>query len=88
MRQPNAFGLFDMVGGIWELTNDRYIDQRPMSSSIQPNPYFPLEGETDSVVRKGGMWGDPPSDLRAARREPVSLDYQNGDVGFRVVVKP
>ncbi len=88
MRQPNAFGLFDMIGGIWELTNDRYLDQRPMSSIIQPNPYFPLEGETDSVVRKGGMWGDPPSDLRAARREPVSLDYQNGDVGFRVVVKP
>jgi formylglycine-generating enzyme required for sulfatase activity len=88
LRQPNAFGLFDMVGGIWELTNDRYVDVRPPSETVQINPYTPLLDHMDPVVRKGGMWGDPPSDLRAARREPVSLDYQNGDVGFRVVMRP
>ena len=89
LRKPNGFGLFDMIGGIWELTQDRYIDERPISGVIPIDPYFPIENPaTDALVRKGGMWGDPPSDLRAARREPVSLDYQNGDVGFRVVMRP
>ena len=88
LKQPNGFGLFDIVGGIWEMTNDRYEDERSITTSIQENPYVPILEWTDSVVRKGGMWGDPPSDLRAARREPVSLDYQNGDVGFRVVMRP
>jgi formylglycine-generating enzyme required for sulfatase activity len=88
LKQPNGFGLFDIVGGIWEMTNDRYEDERSITTSIQENPYVPILEWTDSVVRKGGMWGDPPSDLRADRREPVSLDYQNGDVGFRVVMRP
>ena len=89
LRQPNAFGLFDMIGGIWEMTQDKYIDSRYIPATIPIDPYFPIQdAQTDSIVRKGGMWGDPPSDLRAARREPVSLDYQNGDVGFRVVMRP
>ena len=77
-KQPNGFGLFDMIGGIWELTTDAYQENR----SLTLDPYYPPES---SVVRKGGMWGDPPSDLRAARREPVALGYKNGDVGFRLV---
>ena len=75
---PNGFGLFDMVGGIWELTTDGYVEARTQSN----NPYYAPQ---NSVVRKGGMWGDPPSDLRAARREPVHVGYKNGDVGFRLV---
>ena len=78
LKQPNGFGLFDMAGGIWEMTTDAYLEQRSQAM----DPYYPPES---SVVRKGGMWGDPPSDLRAARREPVGVNYKNGDVGFRLV---
>lgn len=80
LKQPNAFGVFDMIGQIWEMTSDGYVAQR----NQHVDPLYPIG---DSIVRKGGMWGDPPSDLRSARREPVSISYKNGDVGFRLLRK-
>lgn len=78
LKQPNGFGLFDMVGGIWEMTTDAYQENRTQNL----DPYYAPE---TNVVRKGGMWGDPPSDLRASRRESAGLNYKNGDLGFRLV---
>jgi formylglycine-generating enzyme required for sulfatase activity len=78
LKQPNGFGLFDMAGGIWEMTTDAYQENR----SLTLDPYYPPQ---NNIVRKGGMWGDPPSDLRAARRESAGLNYRNGDLGFRLV---
>ena len=78
LKLPNGFGIFDGIGSLWEMTNDGYEENPPQGL----DPYAEI---TDSVVRKGGMWGDPPSDLRAARRESLSTTYHNGDVGFRLM---
>ena len=66
------------------MTQDKYIDSRDIPATISVDPYFPTVKtlRQTRLSEKGGMWGDPPSDLQAARREPVSLDYQMGMLAF------
>jgi hypothetical protein len=81
---PNAYGLYDMMGNVWEWVFDHYGIY-----SFQPevDPMGPASGG-DRIVR-GGSHVDSPALLRAAERisAPSSI-YDN--VGFRLVrtVKP
>ncbi len=75
---PNGFGLFDMVGNVWEWVSDfgGFYGPRPES-----DPTGPDTGRT-KVVR-GGAYGDDASNLRLSNRTPNAPDRINVNVGFR-----
>jgi formylglycine-generating enzyme required for sulfatase activity len=79
---PNAFGLHDMHGNVWEWTRTDY----------RPYPYSENDGrnslslEVRKVVR-GGSWRDRPKRARSATRLPYRTYQPVFNVGFRVVME-
>ena len=78
---PNAYGLYDMSGNLWEWTSDWY-DLFYYSTSGVDNPQGPAEG-LYKVIR-GGSWADTDSRLGAVYfRNFVSPATAQPTVGFR-----
>lgn len=80
-KLPNAYGLYDMSGNVWESCNDWYGSY---SSGSATNPTGPSSGS--SRVRRGGGWDGFASDLRSAYRGYYLPDYEYYGSGFRVVL--
>lgn len=82
---PNNYGLFDIIGNVYEWCSD-YYDYYYYSSSPNSNPTGPENGET-KVLRGGSCYdGFFPSYLRSATRYSYSPVTMNGIVGFRCVM--
>jgi formylglycine-generating enzyme required for sulfatase activity len=80
--KPNAFGLYDMHGNVWEWTADRYAE-RYYDDSPEDNPLGPTTGNY-RVIRGGGFNNTPVAQRSAYRIEAEQSGTQYG-VGFRVV---
>jgi formylglycine-generating enzyme required for sulfatase activity len=79
-KQPNAYGLYDMLGNVWEWTADWY-DSNYYQSSPTNNPQGPSSG-TARVLRGGG-WGNNPGYYRASDRGGTGPDVTFANLGFR-----
>ncbi|BAI79800.1 conserved hypothetical protein [Deferribacter desulfuricans SSM1] len=85
--KPNKFGLYDMLGNVWEWTEDVYAHDYYLKSPLR-NPKGPkpeLNKENKRVIRGGG-WPCKPSLVRLASR---NWDYQDSisvRIGFRIVM--
>ncbi len=77
---PNAWGLYDLHGNVWEWCSDLFGDYR---SEDQVDPAGPNEG--DLRVIRGGGWNSLPAWCRAARRSNTGDATNDQDLGFRVV---
>ena len=82
--QPNAFGLYDMHGNIFEYCQDWYSKAYYAKSPLV-DPKGPTAGS--SRVLRGGCWGHGygVAYCRSAGRFGVDPRYHNVDTGFRVV---
>src|SRR6185295_6841568 len=81
-RRPNAWGLFDMLGNVWEWTNDWYVKDYPKTA--QTDPKGPSSGTT-RVVRGGG-WVFVARGARASTRDTDAWPGDRVvDIGFRCV---
>jgi formylglycine-generating enzyme required for sulfatase activity len=78
---PNASGLYDMHGNVWEWCLDDYID----NYSDAPRDGIALTGRSDVKLLRGGSWDDNPANCRSAYRNDYNLDHCNHYIGFRVV---
>jgi iron(II)-dependent oxidoreductase len=78
--KPNAFGLFDMSGNVWEWTSDNYSDDYYMSSPSQ-NPKGPASGRF-KVIR-GGSWHSGAMCVQTYYRNGLSASWIDFAVGFR-----
>ena len=81
-KLPNAFGLYDMCGNIWEWVNDWY-DDYPDSSQI--DPVGPDSG-TEKIWR-GGAWGSYLYVLSSAYRGHSDPTTALSDNGFRCILQ-
>jgi formylglycine-generating enzyme required for sulfatase activity len=82
-KQPNRYGLYDMLGSVWEWTADWFRDK--YTGEPERDPRGPSEGEY-RVVR-GGSWYFAPSAARASDRGRSRPDNDNHDLGFRCVIE-
>ena len=82
--RPNAFGLYDMHGNVWEWTEDCWNDS--YAGALSDGSAW-LTGNCTVRVLRGGSWNIDPSYLRAAYRfgnTMVDSGSRDLSVGFRV----
>jgi formylglycine-generating enzyme len=76
--RPNAFGLYDMIGNVWEWVEDCWYESLPESGRAQ------VEASCEAHRARGGCWNDFPEELRSARRTRVQPHERGNFLGFRV----
>jgi len=77
-KAPNAWGIYDMHGNVWEWCSDWYVEY-PTGSVTDPRG--PSSGS--SRVLRGGSWFDVASGARSAFRLWVDPGYRSFNLGFR-----
>jgi len=78
---PNAWGLYDMHGNVWEWCLDWYAS----SPEIGIDPDRAVSGSGSRVLRGGG-WSDAASGCRSAYRSSSPPSSRDSRIGFRVVL--
>ncbi len=79
--KPNAFQLNDMLGNVWEWTEDSYHEDyknAPVNGSA-------WQGDIAKHVLRGGSWNNSPQNVRAAIRSSNQPALRFSIFGFRVV---
>jgi len=90
-KPPNAFGLYDMAGNVWQWTEDCYDNSYagiPTDGRANETPSTdPKANDSQGKclrVDRGGSWMFPAWLLRSATRERNPADFRNDVMGFRV----
>ncbi len=80
---PNGWGLYDMLGNVWEWTSDYYARDYPTRTARDP------KGPVSASYRasRGGGWSDNVKNCRSARRDSNFADSKFGNLGFRFLLR-
>jgi formylglycine-generating enzyme required for sulfatase activity len=71
--KPNAFGLYDMLGNVWEWCEERRTDE--------------ATGEERDPVMRGGSWRSGAFHCTAAAHDPGDPNLKADHIGFRVACR-
>ena len=79
-KQANAFGLFDILGDVWQWTADWY---GPYPPGAQSDPFGAVSGQFRAL--RGGSWSNNPENVRVSLRLKGVPGSSNGGIGLRCV---
>jgi formylglycine-generating enzyme required for sulfatase activity len=79
--KPNAFGLYDMLGNAWQITQDCLTGGYDGSD----HKGAPVQGACEKYAIRGGSWGRPPVNLRAAGRGGMAEEVRGVTNSIRLV---
>ena len=80
--KPNAFGLYDMVGNVYEWVEDcvhNNYDGAPTDGSA-----WIEGGDCNNHIDRGGSWNFSPDSVRSAPRDSSGTGQRIDNLGFRV----
>jgi formylglycine-generating enzyme required for sulfatase activity len=80
----NNFGLYDMHGNVWEWCQDSWHSSYK-GVPTDGSAWLDTEENTNRRLLRGGSWLNDPEDCRSAYRNYYNLDYDDYNIGFRVV---
>jgi formylglycine-generating enzyme required for sulfatase activity len=83
-RRPNAWGIYDMHGNVWEWCLDRWEGALPGGTVTNQ----PVSSKGNLRVARGGSWLYEARACRSANRDDYSPWNRCSDLGFRVVLAP
>ena len=84
-KAPNAWGLYDIHGNVWEWCEDYYhksYNGAPNDGSAWVSPSVKYR------ILRGGSWKNEPRFCRSACRHWHASDYRSNVIGFRLVRNP
>jgi len=82
LKQPNPWGLYDILGNVWEWCSDWYSADYYSTSPVV-DPEGPSEGT--QKVRRGGSWGDGATYGRSSYRSAFLHSDGSRYIGFRLL---
>ena len=80
--EPNAWGLYDMHGNVYEWCADAYHDS--YEGAPTDGTAWTSGSDPSRRVVRGSSWMGPADDCRSARRGGLTPDFRNWIIGFRV----
>jgi formylglycine-generating enzyme required for sulfatase activity len=80
-RQPNAFGLYDVLGNVWQWTADWLGHYQP---GAQSDPSGPTSGQFRAV--RGGSWFNGPPVVRVSVRFGFAPGERDSRTGLRCII--
>lgn len=82
-KLPNAWGLYDMHGNVWEWCAD-YWDEKYYAKSPLSDPKNTISSST--YLLRGGSWLIDASNLRSTLRDYDTPSFRHDSNGFRVSI--
>jgi formylglycine-generating enzyme required for sulfatase activity len=82
-KKPNAWGLYDMLGNVWEWCSDYHGEPYAIAKNVDPKG----PGSGSHHVLRGGSWIDGSQYCRSAYRHGHVPGFPYSSYGFRVVVE-
>jgi formylglycine-generating enzyme required for sulfatase activity len=81
-KQPNAYGLYDILGDVWQWTSDWYGEKYYQASAKQ-DPTGPPAGTLRAL--RGGSWINIPRGVRVSYRVGLAPGDRSSNLGLRCV---